>query len=162
MVRTLKATGVVSVKTMGVLAGMLLLAVAIGMRGGTQVFPGFRQLSPDGKYVASFYGLGGGGAAGWLFEYVSISPADGPSGSEVTVLEMNRGYEACLYWRDARHLVVTFPSSAEVLQAKTTISLDEKIYVSYESEPDSDGEFGTETCRGQIGRLRAVNKPQGE
>lgn len=154
--------GVAGPKTLSVVGTAIGLAVAIGLYSSGELFPGFHLASPDTRYVASFYGRGGGGAAGWLFEYVSINSAGEPFEKGSTVLQMNRGYEACLYWREPRHLVVRVPSSAEIVETKTRVNLGEEIQVSFEAEPSSDVDFVSQTCPGRIGRIRGVDQPWDE
>jgi hypothetical protein len=151
--------GVVPMKTLGAVAAGLLLAAAIGLRPGTQLFRGFQYPSPDGKYIASFYAIGGGGAAGSLFEYVSIRRPESPLDNGTTVLQMSYASDVCLQWVDSRHLVVKYPSDAQAVSTKDTVNLDDEIHVSFQPEPSSDGEFLRDTCPGRSGRLEGVDKP---
>lgn len=148
-----------TMKILTVCGGAFVLAVAVGLCGRGELYPGFHHPSPDGTHTASFYGWGSGGAAGSLFEYVSIRRAGSNLESGTIVLEMNYGYDVCLFWPDAGHLVVKLPSNAGVVKQRTVVDLDRTIRVSFELEPSSDGEFASDNCRGRIGRIRGVDEP---
>jgi hypothetical protein len=117
------------------------LLSAAGCSGSEELYPGGELPSPDGQLVASFFALGGGGAAGWLFEYVSIRPSSEPpdAGLREVVLQMNYGYEVCLNWRSNQHLEVSVPEGAGIHQQKTSLTLSRPITVSFFTVPAASG-----------------------
>ena len=57
-----------------IVVGVLSVAFWIlGVFSEPEIYPGLRLESPRGRYVAEAFGLGGGGAAGWLNEIVRIA-----------------------------------------------------------------------------------------
>lgn len=77
--------------------------------------------SPDGKLLAVFWWQGGGGAAGWDSEYLTVQAAGDPASSapsrdglDAYVLYMSHGYDVGLTWKDGKSLEVEYPSSAVI------------------------------------------------
>lgn len=96
--------------------------------------------SPDNRYVAAFYSISGGGAAGWVSMRVNLrKPADAFKINEY-VFEMTRGYEGELSWKSASHLVVTYPAEAIVKQQEEKWK---DLTISYERKPSKGGMFVT-------------------
>ena len=80
--------------------------------------------SPDGKLLAVFWWQGGGGAAGWASQYLTIQAAGVPASSAPSraglnayVLNMSHGYDVRLTWKDGKTLEVEYPSSARIDEA---------------------------------------------
>ena len=72
--------------------------------------------SPDGSVVARYYYISGGGAAGWIDEYVSVDSAGAPFDpfDGTPVLTMSHAGDAELTWVDNRHLKVEIGEWANV------------------------------------------------
>ena len=70
------------------------------------------EKSPDGKYLATFYIKSGGGAAGWMSEFVSVKEIENNCISNV--LELNRGYEVTIEWIGLDHVKIGYPDNARI------------------------------------------------
>jgi hypothetical protein len=141
----------------GTVGLIVLIAVVLNV-GATQLYRGFEYASPDRRYVASFFGLGGGGAAGWSRAYVSIRRANSPFDSNSYVIETGHVYEVCLRWLNPTALQVEFPQDADVHAAKEEIPLDATVRVTYVRRPSRRGSLLSQ-CSGRQGRLGGVDKP---
>ena len=133
-----------------------LLAACAVLACGDEFYPGFRVPSPDGTLVASFYGLGGGGAAGWAYQYVSIQPVDEPFAFEPSALQLSHGYEVCLHWSGPHKLTVTYRKDAEVHIRRDHVLLNQAVAVTYKVSPSSYGKL-TRACEGKRGVVGGVS-----
>lgn len=87
--------------------------------------------SPDGRYVATFYTISGGGAAGYVVERLKIMPRSQVfKADEDYVFEMRHAYKLDLEWRDDDFLIVTYPTDADVHRKLTSKG---NIKISYAS-----------------------------
>ncbi len=86
-------------------------------------------VSPDGKNVASFYTISGGGAAGYVVIRLKIRPANQVFKSDENyIFEMRHGDDIDLEWRDDDYLIVTYPMDADIYRQQT---IQGKIKISY-------------------------------
>ena len=90
-------------------ATLLLISCSEVVRSGGQVS------SPDGRVEAVFEARGGGGAAGWLYQYVSV----GEPGDPHDVLVLKGAPSVCLEWSGASSLEVRFGPSAELRERRS-------------------------------------------
>lgn len=119
----------------------LLLFIAGCSDQGTFSFGG-ELASPDGSLVATFHALGGGGAAGWVSESVTMRQADTPfDRSEARALWMGRAYEVCLHWESDDHLSISIPSGAIVHEQKASLEIGRPIAISVVRLPGRWGQF---------------------
>ena len=105
--------------------------------------------SPDGSVVAVFYTIGGGGAAGYLDEFVSVYAATDSLRPRDSVFGMNHGYEACLHWLEPSHLQIIYPEGVTVHWSKEAITLEPSgvVQLSYATAPADDGVFVEPKCQ---------------
>lgn len=95
--------------------------------------------SPDGRYTATFYTVSGGGAAGYVVEYVSLRERGKAfRAHEGKVFEMGHAYEIDLSWKESRHLVVEYPDRADVHRAADNLG---SVLITYVSKPTVDNYF---------------------
>jgi hypothetical protein len=137
----------------------MALAAAIGLRSSEELYRGSRYQSPDGRYVASFYGIGGGGAAGWTVEHVSVGPVGSALEDSVSVLELNGAYEACIYWNSNNHLSIEFPDDADVIGSIDTVNVSRAIHITLRAVTGDEGLIVNRSCSGRIGKIRGVADP---
>jgi hypothetical protein len=78
--------------------------------GETEVL--LKCLSSDGQTVAVFYREFGGGAAGWQYEFVSVSRSD--DYEPAVVLKLKSGYDVNLRWTEPSRLEIGYPDTARV------------------------------------------------
>ena len=136
-----------------------LLAVTVWQCTRPYVSRGFHYRSPDGQHVASFFGVGGGGAAGWADERVSVRPVDSNFDESQYVFAMEYGYEVCLRWLGPNRLVIEYPAGATVRKAEETVELRDRIHLEYESRVSAHGVFHEPGCDGRGGKLGGAHKP---
>ena len=94
--------------------------------------------SPDDKYLASFYSMSGGGAAGWVVLRVNLRRTNDVFYTSDYVFEMNHGYQCELTWKGNAHLIVTYPAEANL--KKQGYKWNE-VTISYEMKPSKGGMF---------------------
>jgi len=112
----------------GVLTVVLVLGVLWGFGlifnnildfggGGSDYHVNDTSSSPDRKYVATIYGVSGGGAAGWCGIRVTVNPASEPFSIErektegkYVVFNASCSTEVKTKWETDRTLVVTYKS----------------------------------------------------
>lgn len=76
-------------------------------------------VSPDGKKVASFYIVSGGGAAGFVWATVKLRLKQEPlKDDDDYIFDMAHAYDIDLKWKSNQQLVVTYPGEAEVYRKK--------------------------------------------
>ncbi len=89
--------------------------------------------SPDGKSVATFYIIFGGGAAGYVNTRLQIRPKNQPfKENEKYVFDMSHSDEHQVEWKDNRHLIVVYPSDASILRIWTKQG---DIEIAYKAKP---------------------------
>jgi len=117
------------------------LAFAVGCYCASDIYPGAHLLSPDGLHVATFYGLGGGGAAGWLEEYFSVRQSDSPFGHEEAnvVRAFSHTYELCVRWESATRIRVVYPAMNYSNEPPYRAEAFPEILVEFVFEQSSDG-----------------------
>lgn len=141
----------------GTTLSVLILAawMLAGTSGEDELYPGTKIFSPDHQYVAAFFGIGGGGAAGWLYQYVAVSKASAEFDPSRYVLRMRRGYEVCLRWARDRALVVGYPEEAVIEEKRERTDADDGVEVEYEALPSQHGMLAA-GCVGEVARLRSA------
>ena len=113
--------------------------VALGACRGTDRGVVEREVaSPDGARVARYYVVSGGGAAGYVDEYVDVRPRGEPFDpyADDPALLMTHGGGVTLTWRGPDRLVVEYPGWAGVsrgCRAARGVTIE---YVA-RAEPDS-------------------------
>jgi hypothetical protein len=122
------------------------------------VFPGAHLPSPDGKLVASFYALGGGGAAGYMFEYVDVHTVGEAQRHWIQALELSGVTEVRLHWRTVRELEITYPSDplVTVQRSRAELSINGGIKIRISSAPGRSGRF---LGAGGGGCLASIDSP---
>jgi len=94
--------------------------------------------SPDDKYLASFYSMSGGGAAGWVALRVNLRRTGDAFYTSDYVFEMNHGYQCELNWKGNAQLLVTYPAEAGVRKQDSQWN---EVTISYETKPSRGGMF---------------------
>lgn len=120
----------------------MCLAFAVGCYCASDIYyPGAHLLSPDGQHVAIFYGLGGGGAAGWLEEFFSVRMSDSPFGHDKAniVRAFSHTYELCVKWESATRIRVVYPAMNNLNEAPYRAEASPEILVDFVFEQSSDG-----------------------
>lgn len=69
--------------------------------------------SPDGRFIATYFINSGGGAAGWMYERVSLRQATNTFNKDDYIFQVSHS-EATLSWQDNRTLRVTYPADTNV------------------------------------------------
>jgi hypothetical protein len=126
-----------------VVSGAITLVLLAGC--AEEEYRGYRYRSPTGDYCASFMALGGGGVAGYSFDFVVIHRAGERPRPSSAVLQMDHGYQVCMHWLDSQHLEIVYPASARVLKTRDSITLGRTVYVTLKRAPGSGG-LGTYAC----------------
>ena len=112
--------------------------------------------SPDGKLIASFYTQSGGGAAGWVYDYVGVRSTDVPLDIDAPVMAMVRGQNTRLTWVDSRTLRVEHPSGATVLLSKADIATAfGSVGISYVPHSRDDSRLAGKSCCGPVSSAAA-------
>lgn len=147
--------------TAGAYSRVVLISVALttGMACSDSLHLGAEAPSPSGRYIASFFGISGGGAVGWARQYVGIRQADNAFDRRDHVLEMTRGYEVCLMWQSDTKLIVEYPEESELLSFEHDLVLDQQLKVEYQSRPSSGGKLREPACAGCLAQIGAANSP---
>jgi hypothetical protein len=144
------------------LLGLLTMAACSGFR------PGFEVVSPDGRLVASFYGIYGGGGPGWEIQAVSIRHTLGSRPTRETwelhenrVAKWDNAEDVCLKWTGPSSLVITHSPDADVAWRLDSISIPEVVLVSYELSPPVTIEQA-ERAGARCGRIDDGKRPGSE
>lgn len=143
------------------LAGLVLAAILgrmlAGVAGEGEIYPGMKLFSPDREYVAVFFGMGGGGAVGWLDQYVAVSKATDEFDPSRYLLRMRRGSQVCLRWARDRALIVGYPAEAVIEEKSDRTEAIDGVDVEYEPLPSQNGMLAGD-CAGEVASLRGVGK----
>ena len=92
--------------------------------------------SPSGSYIASFYVIAGGGAAGYVLLRVNVRKGTEPfKPYKGDIFEMRHAYEAGLTWPDDQHLVIVYPNVADIYKKEPKAG---DISISYTPKPTVD------------------------
>lgn len=92
--------------------------------------------SPDGKNVASFYTISGGGAAGYVVNRLKIRPANQAfKADENYVFDMRHGDDIHLEWRDDDYLILTYPAQADIYRTQNKWGNIQIVYEKSVSKP---------------------------
>ena len=143
------------------LAAVVLGLLIAGNSREVDLYPGLRLQSPSGEYVAEFFGLGGGGAAGWANQNVRVAEAgaDFDTTSQV-VFQSRRGYQVCLRWLNDAGLLIQYPQEAVIERQLREIQIGNPaklVYVEYETRPSKYGKFVDADCSGTMATLGSVH-----
>lgn len=139
-----------------VVAAAVLAWMLVGGVPEEEIYPGMRLSSPNGAYVVSFFGTGGGGAAGWSNQHVGVALASDPFDPDRRVLTMRRGYEVCLRWVRDDALLVQYPDGATIELKQGTGDLSSRVDIEFEAV-DSEGGWLRSDCTGTIAELHGVD-----
>ena len=138
---------------------LVFTAIVLSGACSDDLHRGVQYPSPTGRYLATFFGLSGGGAAGWAYSRVSVRSAQQPFDRESHILEMRHGYEVCLIWESDTKLVVEYPSEAVVMSSDRVVQLDDALAISYCSRESKYGTFVDDGCAGCLAKDGAVGEP---
>jgi hypothetical protein len=141
---------------LGAVAAAALLAwMLVGGAPKEEVYPGLKLLSPNHEYAAVFFGTGGGGAAGWSYQYVGIGRIADAFDPSSYVLQMRRGYQVCLRWVRDNAVLVQYPDGAVIEARQGNLELDGRVDVEFEAVASEGGMLKSD-CSGEIGTLHAA------
>jgi len=157
----------IATATLATVAGGSALAVLVLgiLLGGDpreeELYAGLRLESPSGEYVAEFFGLGGGGAAGWANQNLRIAEAGAEfdTASQV-VFKTRHGYQVCLRWLNDVGVLVEYPDEAEIVQQFERIEVGspaKAVYIEYEARPSNYGKLTDPDCSGTLTTIGAVD-----
>lgn len=91
--------------------------------------------SPDNEYVATFYNVSGGGAAGYVYMLVNLRRRSEPfDPKEGIIVQMTRSYEVNLKWDDNEHLTVGHSKEATMYLQVKEWGTKRKIQIRYVEE----------------------------
>jgi hypothetical protein len=137
---------------------VVALLLIVGCSGDDIFVPGGEVSSPDGGLIATFYGLAGGGAAGWASEFVTLRQARTPfDQSQTRALWMGRTYEVCIHWDSNDQLTILIPAGAIIHEQNSPLTVGRPIVVSVVELPGRRGQL-REACPGT---KIALQKPNG-
>lgn len=144
--------------------GTIAVALILGflLWGGPspdELQPGLRLFSPDGSYVASFYGTVGGGAAGWSYQYVAIARSDASFDPNDYILRMRRGYQVCIRWTRDTALLLEVPAEAVIDVEQSTVDIGGRIDIEVDRRSSEYGMLVPNDCSGSLATLGAVGDP---
>jgi len=147
----------------GALRSLVALLLFIAGCSDQETFSfGGELASPDGSLVAAFHALGGGGAAGWLSESVTVRRAEAPfDRSEARALWLGRAYEVCLRWESDDHLSISIPSGAIVHEQRSSLEIGHPVAISLVRLPGRWGRFD-EGCPGVKIGLQGPTADEGD
>ncbi len=93
------------------------------------------SMSPDKEYIATFYNVSGGGAAGYVYMFVNLrrnsEPFDPKKG---IIVQMTRCYEIHMKWDDNEHLTVSRSKNATTYLQLSEWGTERKIHIRYIEE----------------------------
>jgi len=138
-----------------VAAAAVLSWMLVGGSPNEEMYPGLTLLSPNGEYVVSFFGTGGGGAAGWSYQYVAVARATDAFDPSSYVLRMRRGYQVCLRWVRDGALLVQYPDEAVIESRQEIVELGGRVDIEFEPVK-SEGGLLKADCNGEIATLHAA------
>lgn len=139
------------------IVGCLLLGFALILVwqfvGGWDLYPGTVLRSPSGRYVSQFYGLGGGGAAGWYFNYLQITEADRAFEPRTNVVFVTSNGDLCVRWVTDTELYVEYPSDVAVIDEdkRTQLIIGKAVVrIAYAARRSKEGQFVDPGCDGAL------------
>ena len=95
-------------------------------------------ISPDQQFIATSYGVMGGGAAGWCYAYIGIRKRDeqfDPDRESVFQMSCSqRSNELEITWEGEGQLRVIYPSDADVYKQERLWDRGRSIEIAYESK----------------------------
>lgn len=74
----------------------------------------FECPSPDKQFIATFYAMSGGGAAGWQYQYVNVRRTGATFRDAPWLAQLKNARDLRLSWLDASHLRVEYPDDARL------------------------------------------------
>ena len=136
-------------------AAAVLAWVLVGGSPTEEIYPGLKLLSPNREFVVLFFGTGGGGAAGWSYQYVAVARAADPFDPSSYVMRMRRGHQVCLRWVRDSAVLVQYPDGAVIEARQEAADLDVRVGVEFEAVA-SEGGLLRSDCTGEIATLHAA------
>jgi hypothetical protein len=89
--------------------------------------------SPNQAYIATSYGMSGGGAAGWCYVYLNVRKQNEQFNPDSNIIFQTRcNVEPQLVWKDERNLSIAYPRDATVYKQEKTWGNDASVRISYE------------------------------
>ena len=79
--------------------------------------------SPDGRLVATYFALFGGGAAGWVIERIAIHPNGEVLDPDRFVFAMRHGVDVRLHWKAPDVLLIEYPDKTDIETKRTTYTV---------------------------------------
>lgn len=95
--------------------------------------------SPNGRYLVTFYQESGGGAAGWVNQFVSIRASE--SDKPQIVLHLNRANEVMVTWLGPTRFRIGYPDTALVVRWQNWFEPDARGRIHLVELPSQDGKF---------------------
>ena len=132
-----------------------VILLALSLTACSETRRVFDCASPNGQLIATFYTIGGGGAAGSLDEYVSVRPSTSKFDENDWVFTLTHGYDVRLSWTGPQSLEIGYPDSA-----RTSISPTKRADVAINVVPlPSNGGSLADSLKGCIRRAAAPGRP---
>jgi hypothetical protein len=128
----------------------------VGCSSGERLFPGVHIPSPNKKLVASFYALGGGGAAGYLDEFVEIHRPGEQRKAWKEVLQLSGAEQVCIVWPSDHELSITYPEDGLVVSSLGALEMEGGIKVSVRRGQGARGILLDRDCGGCLATLDNV------
>ena len=118
---------------------LVLLALTASIGCGDRIRVWQTRVSPDHAYVARFYSLSGGGAAGYDFGRVDVRPRSVPFDSltEDFIFEATGG-QIAIHWEGLRKLVVEHEPKTNVYRRRESSGA---VLIEYQSVLRSEAEW---------------------
>lgn len=159
----MKAATAIVLAATGVSAGAVLaLGILIGGDPrDEELYPGLRLESPNGEYVAEFFGLGGSGAAGWANQNLRVAKVGVPFDSDSQIVFRTRyGYQVCLRWLHDGGLLVQYADTATIEEQRKRIEIGspaQSVDIGYEARESSFGKLRDTNCSGALATVGGVD-----
>ena len=115
--------------------GLYLFASTISEPDKYDVFIGPEAVSPNGKKVATFYTISGGGAAGYVLTRLNLRPQNrkfsATKESDDFVFELRHGLDPSLQWQGNNRLKVVYEAGADTYRK---LSEKENVKIIYQAK----------------------------
>lgn len=130
---------------------------SVGCDPHEKLYPGVHVPSPNRKLVATFYAVGGGGAAGYMDVFVEIHRSGEQRKAWREVLRLSGVHQVCLVWPSDHELSVTYPEGGFVMSSLGSLEIEGGIKVSVSRGPGGQGFLLDRSCRGCLATLDNVS-----